>query len=59
MDDKLRRVRHELEQGDVIEAVATVARIDDVDSSRMCAVLLSLTFSHFEVQVSSFISCEE
>ena len=47
MDDKLRRVRHELEQGDVIEAVATDARIDDVDSSRMCAVLLSLTFSHF------------
>lgn len=34
MDDKLRRVRHELEPGDVIEAVATVARIDGVDSSR-------------------------
>ena len=44
MDDKLSRVRNELEQGDVIEAVATVARIDDVDSSRMCAVLLSLIF---------------
>lgn len=35
VDDKLRRVRHELEPGDVIEAVATVARIDGVDSSRM------------------------
>lgn len=34
VDDKLRRVRHELEPGDVIEAVATVARIDGVDSSR-------------------------
>lgn len=44
MDDKLRRVRHELEPGDVIEAVATVARIDGVDSSRMCAVLSSLAF---------------
>ena len=37
VDDKLRRVRHELEPGDVIEAVATVARIDGVDSSRMCS----------------------
>ncbi len=33
-DDKHRRVRHELEPGDVIEAVATVARIAGVDSSR-------------------------
>ncbi|CAK5278628.1 unnamed protein product [Mycena citricolor] len=32
-DDKHRRVRHELEPGDVIEAVATVARIAGVDSS--------------------------
>ncbi|KAF7969330.1 hypothetical protein HWV62_27717 [Athelia sp. TMB] len=32
-DDKHRRVRHELEPGDVIEAVMTVARIDGVDSS--------------------------
>ncbi|KAF7329558.1 hypothetical protein MKEN_00218700 [Mycena kentingensis (nom. inval.)] len=32
-DDKLRRVRHELEPGDVIEAVTTVARIAGVDSS--------------------------
>ncbi|KAF8802772.1 hypothetical protein BYT27DRAFT_7244538 [Phlegmacium glaucopus] len=32
VDDKLRRVRHELEPGQVIEAVATVARIDGVDS---------------------------
>ena len=60
MDDKLRRVRHELEPGDVIEAVATVARIDGVDSSRMCAVLsslvflISLKFSLYQL-VSSFL----
>ena len=34
VDDKLRRIRHDLEPGDVIEAVATVARIVGVDSSR-------------------------
>ena len=34
MEDKHRRVRHELEPGDVIEAVQTVARIAGVDSSR-------------------------
>ena len=48
VDDKLRRIRHELEPGDVIEAVATVAHIDGVDSSRMshvfCAFLHSLIF---------------
>jgi hypothetical protein len=33
-DDKHRRVRHELEPGDTIEAVDTVARIAGVDSSR-------------------------
>ncbi|KAL0958994.1 hypothetical protein HGRIS_014308 [Hohenbuehelia grisea] len=32
-DDKHRRVRHDLEPGDVIEAVCTVARIAGVDSS--------------------------
>ncbi|KAH8103359.1 beach-domain-containing protein [Cristinia sonorae] len=32
-EDKHRRVRHELEPGDVIEAVYTVARITGVDSS--------------------------
>ncbi|KAF8652783.1 hypothetical protein AX16_004175 [Volvariella volvacea WC 439] len=32
-DDKHRRIRHELEPGDVIEAVTTVARIAGVDSS--------------------------
>ena len=42
VDDKLRRVRHELEPGDVIEAVATVARIDGVDSSRMLHGFLTL-----------------
>ena len=44
MDDKFRRVRHELEPGDVIKAVATVAQIDGVDSSRMCAVLFVYHF---------------
>ena len=34
MEDKHRRVRHELEPGDVIEAVSTIARITGVDSSR-------------------------
>jgi hypothetical protein len=33
-EDKHRRVRHELEPGDVIEAVSTVARVAGVDSSR-------------------------
>ena len=33
-DDKLRRVRHELQDGDIIEAVCTVTRIVGVDSSR-------------------------
>lgn len=32
LDDKHRRVRHELEAGDVIEAVETVARISGIDS---------------------------
>ncbi|KAG5335279.1 hypothetical protein C0989_001571 [Termitomyces sp. Mn162] len=32
-EDKHRRVRHELEPGDIIEAVGTVARIAGVDSS--------------------------
>ena len=32
-EDKHRRVRHELEPGDVIEAVTTVARVIGVDSS--------------------------
>lgn len=34
VDDKHRRVRHELEPGDVIEAASTVARISGIDSSR-------------------------
>jgi hypothetical protein len=33
-EDKLRRVRHQLEPGDVIQAVKTVTRIVGVDSSR-------------------------
>ena len=45
-DDKHRRVRHELEPGDVIEAVSTIARITGVDSSRksimgLCMYVLS------------------
>lgn len=35
VEDKHRRVRHELEPGDVIEAANTVARIFGVDSSRV------------------------
>ncbi|EIW75538.1 beach-domain-containing protein [Coniophora puteana RWD-64-598 SS2] len=31
-EDKLRKVRHELEPGDIIEAVSTVARISGVDA---------------------------
>lgn len=34
VEDKHRRVRHELEPGDVIESANTVARISGVDSSR-------------------------
>jgi len=34
VEDKLRRVRHELEPGDIIEAVSTVARVDGVDAYR-------------------------
>jgi hypothetical protein len=40
MEDKHRRVRHELEPGDVIEAVGTVARIVGVDSSRQFSLSL-------------------
>jgi len=41
IEDKLRRVRHQLEPGDVIEAVSTVCRISGVDSFRKWAILLS------------------
>lgn len=34
LDDKHRRVRHELEAGDVINAAETVARISGIDSFR-------------------------
>lgn len=34
-EDKHRRVRHELEPGDVIEAVSTICRVSGVDSYRM------------------------
>ncbi|KAI0317827.1 beach-domain-containing protein [Amylostereum chailletii] len=39
VDDKHRRVRHELEPGDVIDAVSTVARIVGVDSSAGLLIL--------------------
>ncbi|OBZ78370.1 Beige 1 [Grifola frondosa] len=41
VEDKHRRVRHELEPGDVIEAAKTVARISGVDSSRQFPELLT------------------
>lgn len=45
-EDKHRRVRHELEPGDVIEAVGTVARIAGVDSSReFCSYTLTAPVS--------------
>ena len=34
-EDKHRRVRHELEPGDVIEVVSTICRVSGVDSYRM------------------------
>lgn len=43
VDDKLRRIRHELEPGDVIEAVATVARVDGVDAYRKLRRLIENT----------------
>lgn len=36
-------MRHELEPGDVIEAVGTVARVAGVDSSRQCHIQLRLS----------------
>lgn len=35
-EDRLRKIRHELEPGDVIEVVKNVARIVGVDSAREC-----------------------
>ena len=45
MEDKHRRVRHELEPGDVIEAVSTIARITGVDSSRKFIMELRIPVS--------------
>lgn len=39
-EDKHRRVRHELEPGDVIEAVSTICRISGVDSYRTHSLFL-------------------
>ena len=33
-EDRLRKIRHELEPGDVIDAVKNVSRVVGVDSSR-------------------------
>ncbi len=41
VDDKHRRVRHELEPGDVIEAAETVARISGIDSTRSLMLFYS------------------
>lgn len=46
-DDKLRRIRHELESGDVIEMVCTVTRIVGVDSSRKSVSLLLLRLKFY------------
>ena len=47
VEDKHRRVRHDLEPGDVIDAISTVARITGVDSSRLstndASLMLKLT----------------
>lgn len=40
VEDKLRRVRHELEPGDVIELAETVARVSGIDSTRTFCVHL-------------------
>lgn len=40
VEDKHRRIRHELEPGDVIERVSTVAHISGVDSWRTCLSVL-------------------
>jgi hypothetical protein len=47
-DDKHRRVRHELEPGDVIEAVSTVARITGVDSSRESICFTSHEYAQWD-----------
>ena len=47
VEDKHRRVRHDLEPRDVIDAISTVARITGVDSSRLstndASLMLKLT----------------
>jgi len=56
IEDKHRRVRHELEPGDVIEAVTTVARIDGVDSSRQyTSFILFLTLMVFGVTIAGLL----
>ena len=44
-EDKHRRVRHQLEPGDVIEAVTTVARVIGVDSSGKVETFYTLVVS--------------
>jgi hypothetical protein len=47
-DDKHRRVRHELEPGDVIEAVSTIARITGVDSSRKSTTEPAMKYTQWD-----------
>lgn len=54
-DDKHRRVRHELEPGDVIEAVSTVARVSGVDSSRKCPFLISSQCSPVTIRTAGLL----
>ena len=55
MEDKLRRVRHELEPADVIEAVATVARVDGVDAYRESRTSLSVTDHRIDLFSAGFL----
>lgn len=52
VEDKHRRVRHDLEPGDVIDAISTVARITGVDSSR-----LSTNDASLMLRLTLLISC--
>lgn len=44
-EDRLRKIRHELEPGDIIELVKNVARIVGVDSSRTCRFIVRVLSS--------------
>lgn len=57
VEDKHRRVRHELEPGDVIESANTVARISGVDSSRKSRLVLGciVTLKLWQLDSSSSV----